>query len=230
MGDAKGNGSDAQRPAAFVRVEGTLLGRPTLAAAAYLAANAQGVGERLSRLGNVALAAPFALGGSLATGSTATRATWAGVRGMGEDRLRLLCEEYWERQLEPSVHDVGVELVRQAKKRGARIVLISDNIDWIVSPIAEQLEADDLLCNRLEIKKGRATGRLLEPVVGSQLAGSWARRFASQHDIDLDRSLAYGASGGDSLLLSAIGQPCAVNPDRMLRRIARDHDWPVVDG
>ena len=42
-------------------------------------------------------------------------------------------------------------------------------------------------------------------------------------------SWAYGASAADSLLLSAIGQPCAVNPDRQLRRLAKDHDWPVVE-
>lgn len=229
MGDRKGNGG-APRAAAFVRVEGTLLKRPTIAAAAYLAANAQGLGQRLTRLGNLALAAPFALSGSLAAGSTATRATWAGVRDMGEDRLHVLSEEYWEQYLEPNVREVGLDLIKQARKRGARIVLISDNIDWIVTPLAETVGADDLVCNRLELKKGRATGRLVEPIIGGQMAGSWARQFATRHDIDLERSFAYGASGGDSLLLSAIGQPCAVSPDPFLRRIARDHDWPVVDG
>ena len=54
--------------------------------------------------------------------------------------------------------------------------------------------------------------------------------YAEEHGIDLDTSWAYGASAADALLLSAIGQPCAVNPDRQLRRIARDHQWAVIDG
>ena len=66
-------------------------------------------------------------------------------------------------------------------------------------------------------------------MVGSHLAGQWARGFAKENDIDLDLSWAYGAHAADSLLLSAIGKPCVVDPDFRLRRIARDNDWPVVE-
>jgi phosphoserine phosphatase len=31
------------------------------------------------------------------------------------------------------------------------------------------------------------------------------------------------------LLLAAVGNPCAVNPDFTLRRAARDARWPIVD-
>jgi phosphoserine phosphatase len=31
------------------------------------------------------------------------------------------------------------------------------------------------------------------------------------------------------LLLSAVGKPCAVNPDFVLRRSARDADWPIIE-
>ncbi len=215
--------------AAFFRVEGTLTERGSLAASAWLASNAAGVGERVARLGNVALAAPFALLGELQTGATATRVTWMGVRGMTEDRLVLLAEEYYEKYLKDDVLDIGRDLLKQAKKQGRRVVLISDNIDLVVGPLAEQLGADDLICNRLEMRKGKATGRLEDPVIGGNVTGQWARAFAQEHDIDLMASWAYGASAADSLLLSAIGQPCAVNPDRQLRRLAKDHSWPVVE-
>jgi phosphoserine phosphatase len=218
-----------RRSAAFFRVEGTLVTRPALATAAWLAANAQGVGERVARLGNVALAAPLAFAGELSAGSTATRMTFMGLRGMSEDRLLSLCEEYYEDYLRDAVLDVGTELVERARKLGQRIVFISDNIDLVVKPLADQLGADDLVCNRLEIKKQKATGRLEDPVVGGNLAGQWARAFADEHGIDLAASLAYGSSAADGLLLSAIGKPCAVNPDRQMRRMARDHDWPVVE-
>lgn len=219
----------SQQTAAFFRVEGTLTDRTTIAAAAWLASNAQGIGERFARLGNVALAAPFKLAGDLTSGAAATRLTWMGVRGMSEDRLTLLGEEYFEKYLKDDVLDVGKELLKQARKQGRRIVLISDNIELVVGPLAELLEADDLICNRLEFRKMKATGRLEDPVIGGNIAGQWARSFAQEHGIDLSASWAYGASAADSLLLSAIGQPCAVNPDRTLRRLAKDHDWPVVE-
>lgn len=215
--------------AAFFRVEGTLVRPPAIAAAAYFAANANGIGERVARLGNVALALPLALAGEMQAGSTATRMTWMGVRGMTEDRLHVLAEEYFDRYLRDEVLEVGEGLLKKAKKVGQRIVFISDGIDLVMEPLAKQLGADDLICNRLEMRKEKATGRLEDPVVGGNLSGQWARTFAAEHHIDLDRSFAYGASAADSLLLSAIGRPCAVNPDRQLRRLAKDHDWPVVE-
>lgn len=215
--------------AAFFRVEGTLVSQPSIAAAAYFAANANGIGERVARLGNVALALPLALAGELQAGSTATRMTWMGVRGMTEDRLHVLAEEYYEKYLRDDVLEVGDTLLRKAKKANQRIVFISDGVDLIIEPLARQLGADDVICNRLEMRKQKATGRLEDPVVGGNLSGQWARSFAADNQIDLDKSWAYGASAADSLLLSAMGRPCAVNPDRQLRRIAKDHDWPVVE-
>ncbi|MEM6956727.1 MAG: haloacid dehalogenase-like hydrolase [Myxococcota bacterium] len=222
--------TDTQRTqAAFFRVEGTLLERSTLSAAAYIASNAQGVGQRIARLGNVALAAPLALAGELATGAAATRVTWMGLRGMSEDRIQVLAEEYFEEYVVDDALDIGMDLLKKARAAGKRIVLISDNIERIMAPLAGELEADDLICNRLEFRKGKATGRLEDPVIGGNVAGQWARAFASEHAIDLGASWAYGASAADSLLMSAIGQPCAVNPDRQLRRLAKDHAWPIVE-
>ena len=216
--------------ATFFRVEGTLTDRPALVAAAWLASNAQGFGERIARLGNVALAAPLRMAGGLQAGSTSARMTWMALRGMSEDRVLTLTEEYADAYMRNDVLDVGKDLIKQARKQNRRIVLISDNIDLIVRPLADVIGADDLICNKLEIKRNKATGRLEEPVIGGNLAGQWARAFAQEHEIDLEHSAAYGTQATDSLLLSTIGEPCVVNPDRQLRRLARDHHWPVVQG
>jgi len=215
--------------AAFYRVEGTLIARPTLAAAAYMAGNAQGISQRLGRLSNVAAAAPFAFAGNLVTGNFGTRMLWAGVRGMSDDRISVLAEEYYEEYIQGEVLDLGAELIRESRRRGQLVVLISDNIEPIMKPLADQLGADELVCNQLEYKRGEATGRLADPVIGGGLAGQWANSFASERGLDLQQSCAYGAQASDGLLLSAIGQPCAVNPDRQLRRLATDHDWPILE-
>ena len=148
---------------------------------------------------------------------------------MSEDRVSVLADEYYQEYLKPNLLDVGLDLIKASRRRGQRVVLISDNIDWVMKPLLERVGADDLICNRLEIKRGETTGRLLDPVIGGGLGGQWARGFADEHHIDLQSSSAYGARASDSLLLSAIGQPCVVNPDRQLRRLADDNDWPVVE-
>ena len=215
--------------AGFFRVEGTLTPRPTIATCAWLAANAQAVGERLARLGNVALAAPFLSFGPLRDATTGSRVAWMGLRGISEDRLVVLGEEYAERFVIPSLREVGTELIRDARRQGLRVVLISDNLDVVVRHVANHLGVDDLVCNSMELRKGKATGRLRDPIITGHVASDWVRSFASEQGIDLSASSAWGAQAEDGMLLGAIGRPCAVHPDWQLRRMARDLDWPVVE-
>ena len=215
--------------AAFFRVEGALIRTPTLRSAAWFTMNAQDVTGRVTRMGGVALATGLKLAGSLGEQQLVQRAAWMGLRGMSEDCVAFLGEEYYERFIEPNVLELGRELVDEARRQGHRIVLLSESIAPVIGPLKDLVGADDLICNTLEMRGGRATGRLTEPVIGGALSGSWARTWATEHAVDLEASSAYGTKGTDSMLLNVIGRPCAVNPDRRLRRIARDLDWPVVD-
>ena len=54
------------------------------------------------------------------------------------------------------------------------------------------------------------------------------RRFADEHDIDLDASFAYSDSVSDLPMLRAVGTPVVVNPDEELTRIAREEGWRVM--
>lgn len=210
----------------FFRVEGILSSRPSLAAPAWLAANAQTFRQRAFGLGTVLAAAPLAL--SKQDPGTAHRLAWAGLRDVSEDRLILLGETYFEGWLQDNVPEAGTRVLAQARKRGDKVVLVSDNVDVVVSHLANQLGVDDLVCNHLEIRNGRATGRLTDPVVAGHVGGSWLKSYAEQHGINLEKSTAYGHSELDASLLSSVGMPCAVNPQAGLRRMARDLDWPIL--
>ena len=219
-----------QTTAAFFRVEGTLLKRGNLAAAGYFAANGQGFRERATRLGHLAIAAAgFGLLGQNDR-ALANRVTWAALRGMSEDRLTVLANEYVEEQAKPNLLDSGLELVARAKRSGHRIVLVSESLDRIVRPLAAHARRiDDIVCNSLEIIDGETTGRLVEPIVGGHEGGRWVRAYAEEHGIDLERSVAYGCHGPDLLMLAAVGEACAVNPDYTLRRAATEAQWAILD-
>jgi phosphoserine phosphatase len=62
-----------------------------------------------------------------------------------------------------------------------------------------------------------------------QLDGGWLREQARRHGLDPAGSAAYGATQEDATLLSGAARPCAVTPDRTLRRLAHEFDWPVVE-
>ncbi len=54
------------------------------------------------------------------------------------------------------------------------------------------------------------------------------RELAGERGFDLAVSTAYSDSHTDLPFLEAVGNPVAVNPDRELRRIAEERDWPVL--
>lgn len=219
-----------KKSAVFIRAEGVLLSRGALSLAAYFAANAAGFSERALRLSHLALAAPIYQVLGQSDRVLANRLAYLAVRNMGEDRLAELADEYWQNVLRERVLEGGVELVRRAHREGKRVVVLADGLVQVVAPLVTYLRfVDDYVCNRLELRGGYATGRLEEPVVGGHDSAGWVQRYAEQHELDLSGSAAYGAHGPDLLMLGAVGQPCAVNPDYTLRRAARDARWPVMD-
>ena len=52
--------------------------------------------------------------------------------------------------------------------------------------------------------------------------------LAERRGYDLARSYAYSDSITDVHMLEAVGHPHAVNPDKELRRVARERGWPVL--
>jgi len=212
--------------AALFRLEGALSPRPTLTAAAWLSLNARRVRARFLGLSSLALAGPLALGGAPAR---ATELAWASLEGMSEDRLVVLGDLYAQDYVIPALSEVGLDLLARCRDQGQRLVLLSDNLDVVARPVARHLGIDRVVANAMELDgHDRATGRLREPALGPSLGGRVLAERLAELGVDLRRACAYGSHRDDSALLGAVALPCAVTPDRELRRVARDLDWPVV--
>jgi hypothetical protein len=155
---------------AFCRVEGPghLLPADLGRQAAFLARNAQGWKERLKRVCSFALSAcamPFL---AAIRDDLGIRALFASMRGQSHDRLDFLGEEYVQRWLLPRLDATRVERIRERIARGEEILLVSGWLDHVIRPLARHLGVDRILCNRLEFRDGRATGRILDPIIPSR--------------------------------------------------------------
>jgi len=154
---------------------------------------------------------------------------FAGYAGAYEDRLREFADEHFEKVLEPNIFPGAYELVAAAKKKGLRLVIVSGSLDIMVEPLARHLGFDDLLTNRLEFKRGVASGRLVPPLLAGATKARVIMEYARAHEIELLDSYGYSDSFSDYPMLAVLGKPAAVNPDKKLRRSARSFDWPVLD-
>lgn len=95
--------------------------------------------------------------------------------------------------------------------------------------IAERLNLTGALGTVAETQDGRYTGRLVGDLMHGQAKAEAVRVLAAQEDLDLSRCAAYSDSANDVPMLSLVGLPYAINPDRKLRRYARKHGWRIRD-
>lgn len=114
--------------------------------------------------------------------------------------------------------DVGqpVWLVTAAPVEVAGIIAARLGLTGALGTVAEHLDG---------IYTGGLTGELLH---GTAKADA-VRRLAVDHGFDLAHCFAYSDSFNDMPMLSLVGHPCAINPDRRLLACAEEQGWQVRD-
>ena len=150
------------------------------------------------------------------------------LAGFPVDEMRTLVGDAMEPVLRPLVYDEPLHLVRRHRERGERVFIVSATLQEIVEHIAEDLGFDGAIGSTCEIVDGVYTGRSLRAAHGEGKANA-VRELAVAEGFDLAECTAYSDSYTDVPFLEVVGHPVAVNPDRRLRRIARDRDWPVLN-
>jgi HAD superfamily hydrolase (TIGR01490 family) len=149
------------------------------------------------------------------------------TRGWPRDQVRQIVRESLLETVEPLIYNEALELMESHRRAGDRIYLVSASPQEIVSPLAEMLGADGAISSEAEVDaEGLYTGRLAVYASGEEKAVA-VERLAVTAGIDLANSSAYSDSATDVPLLSVVGHPVAVNPDRQLARLAKERGWEI---
>ena len=215
--------------AAFYDVDGTLIDANVLHAYAYYALSVPTLSGKLTRTLKLAASLPLYAWADRKGRKFFNDIFYRNYAGMSDDRLYCLGEEMFEEMIRGRIYHDMLALMKQSKNEGIKQVLITGALDTITKPLAEYLEVDDWVANRLEFNSiGEATGELLPPVLAGPEKAYWVQEYARQNDLDLSRCHAYADSASDIPLLSAVGYPVAVNPDAQLKATADAHNWPII--
>ncbi|MGH2933748.1 MAG: HAD family hydrolase [Gaiellaceae bacterium] len=150
------------------------------------------------------------------------------LRGFTPGEMRELVAEAMEPVLRPLVYSEPLHLVEQHRERGDSVYIVSATLQEIVQAIADDLGFDGALGTVCEVRDGAYTGKALRALHAENKA-TCVRELADARGFDLAECTAYSDSHTDVPLLEAVGRPVAVNPDRELRRIAVERDWPVIE-
>ncbi len=215
-------------PASYFDVDGTLvrtnLVHPTLFYLLHQATPARTLGAVARALWS----APRLAAAELRDRRFFNEALFELYAGISEDRLLLLADDAFDKVLRPAIFPAARDLVARSKAEGHEVVIVSGALDFLMTRLARELGADDVIANRLEFSRGIATGRMIPPVVAGPTKAVLVREHARARGHDLDRCFAYSDSYSDVPMLSVVGNAAAVNPDAALARLARAHRWPVI--
>lgn len=161
-----------------------------------------------------------------ASRATVARAYYRHYAGSGDRELAAQGRAWFAAELTAGglfLRD-SVMALREHRRRGETVVLVSGSFAPCLNPIAERLGADTVLCARPETVGGVHTGRLDTAMIGEEKAIA-VRSLLQERGIPGDRCHAYGDHASDLPMLLAVGHPVVVGTDPVLVRRARESGW-----
>ncbi len=142
-------------------------------------------------------------------------------------QVRAIVEETLHDVVDPLVYIEAAELIAEHRAKGHDVVVISASGSEMVEPIARMVGADLSVATRMVEQDGHYTGEVDFYCYGEGKAEA-IRRLAAERGYDLAGCHAYSDSATDLPMLTAVGHPTAVNPDRALRKESVARGWPML--
>jgi HAD superfamily hydrolase (TIGR01490 family) len=146
--------------------------------------------------------------------------------GWQVEQVHAIVAETLHELIEPLVYAEALALFDEHRAAGREVVLVSSSGEEIVGPIGAMLGVDRVIATRMVVADGAYTGEIEFYAYGDNKATA-ITELAAREGWDLADCYAYSDSVTDLPLLSAVGHPVAVNPDKALRKEAAERDWPV---
>ncbi|OEU90509.1 inhibition of morphological differentiation protein [Streptomyces abyssalis] len=148
-------------------------------------------------------------------------------RGWNVEQVKDIVAETIHDLIDPIIYDEAASLIEEHHLAGRDVVIVSTSGAEVVEPIGELIGADRVVATRMVVEDGCYSGEIEYYAYGPAKAEAIAS-LAESEGYDLSRCYAYSDSVTDIPMLEAVGNPCAVNPDRALRKEALGRDWPVL--
>jgi putative phosphoserine phosphatase / 1-acylglycerol-3-phosphate O-acyltransferase len=150
------------------------------------------------------------------------------VKGKTEAEIEKLCSQVFIEVLYPAVFPDAITEINFHKENNVKVIILSSALNYICSAMSESLGMDGYICSSLETNDGfltgRPTGRLCYGIEKlNRLAG-----YCITNNVDQSLVWYYSDSISDLPVLSSIGNPVCVNPDRALKNEARKRGWKIL--
>jgi HAD superfamily hydrolase (TIGR01490 family) len=151
------------------------------------------------------------------------------IGGHDVKEIRIIGEEIYNEFVSPAIWQGTIELAKEHLNNGDEVWLVTASPEDFANLIAERLGFTGAIGTKAEIHDGKYTGNLTGKLLHGKEKAIAIQEMSRTRDINLRDCFAYSDSHNDLPLLSAVGNPRAINPDAKLRIMAFSQGWPVHD-
>ncbi len=150
------------------------------------------------------------------------------VSGWRQAEIEAIVAETLSDVIEPLVFAEALFLIDEHKRAGREVYVVSASPEEFVTPIARMVGIDKVIATKIRTDAlGRYVPELDQYVMGPGKEQAM-REVAERDGIDLSSSFAYTDSTSDLPMLALVGNPVVVNPEKDLKALALENDWPIL--
>ncbi len=157
-----------------------------------------------------------------------SQAFYRNYTNLSPTQLDGLAQDHFRALMQPRIYPGSLEQLRQHQDRNDLIVLVTNSLETLVKPLADQIRASATLAPRLCQQDGAFTGELEGGPLTDRSKAEAIVSFSKERQLDLSRCYAYADSLDDIPMLETAGHARVVNPGRRLRKIALAKKWKIL--
>lgn len=149
--------------------------------------------------------------------------------GIRVDFIAQLGQEVYDEMIASKIWPGTKALTQEHLSSGRQVWLVTATPIEVAQVIADRLKLTGALGTVAENDGVLYTGKLVGEILHGPAKARAIVALAERENLELSHCWAYSDSYNDIPLLTAVGNPVAINPDAKLRRHARDNNWPIYD-
>ena len=151
------------------------------------------------------------------------------IGGHKVEEIKKVGEEIYDEFVSPKLWQGTFESAKSHLDCGEEVWLVTAAPQDMADIIAQRLGLTGALGSKASIKNGVYTGELEGKLLHGIEKAKAIQKLSEEHGFILQNCYSYSDSHNDIPLLQAVGHPCAINPDAILRIRALAEGWPIHD-
>ncbi|CAB4659793.1 MAG: HAD-IB family hydrolase [Actinobacteria bacterium] len=151
------------------------------------------------------------------------------IGGHDVKEIEVMAQEIYDKYISPALWEGTIAIAENHLANGEEVWLVTAAPEDMAHLISQRLGFTGALGSKAEHKDGKYTGAMIGNLLHGKEKATAITELALERGFDLSDCYAYSDSHNDLPLLLAVGNPCAINPDAILRIRALRERWTMHD-